>query len=162
MIAFPSMFGYPFKGLAADAALRMPIFRQLLVSIGVIDASRKSATAALKAGHTVGISTGGVAEVFETDSATGDEAIVLRERKGLIKLAIRTGSPLVPSYLFGNTKLFSLYAGGENGSTLHSFLKNLSRRIGFATIVFWGRFCKFHANIRVLYCGTCLLYSLLI
>lgn len=44
MISFPSLMGFGFKGLAASAALRLPIFRQLLSSIGVIDASRKSAT----------------------------------------------------------------------------------------------------------------------
>lgn len=49
MIAFPSLMGFGFKGLAASAALRLPIFRQLLSSIGVIDASRKSATKVRKA-----------------------------------------------------------------------------------------------------------------
>lgn len=44
MIAFPSLMGFGFKGLAASAALRLPIFRQLLCAIGAIDASRKSAT----------------------------------------------------------------------------------------------------------------------
>eukprot|EP01032_Pedospumella_encystans_P019864 gene19864-22578_t len=136
MIAFPSLMGFEFKGLAASAALRLPIFRQLLCSIGVIDASRKSATKALNANRTIGISTGGVAEVFETNSATGDEVIVLKSRKGLIKLAFRTGASLVPCYLFGNTKLFSLFTGGS----LHSFFKRLSRKLGFATIIFWGRF----------------------
>ena len=105
MIAFPSLTGFAFKGLAASSALRMPVFRQLLCAIGVVDASAASATKHLKQGYTLGISTGGVAEVFETNTVTGDEAIVLRERKGLVKLAIRTGTALVPSYLFGNTKL---------------------------------------------------------
>ena len=44
MIAFPSLMGYSFRGLAASAALRLPIFRQILCTIGAIDASRKSAT----------------------------------------------------------------------------------------------------------------------
>lgn len=44
MIAFPSLMGFGFKGLAASAALRLPIFRQLLCAVGAIDASRKSAT----------------------------------------------------------------------------------------------------------------------
>lgn len=140
MLAYPLITGSSFKGLAASAALRMPIFRQLLTPMGVIDASAASATRHLKQGYTVGISTGGVAEVFETNSLTGDEAIVLRERIGLVKLAIRTGAALVPSYLFGNTKLFSMYAGGDTGTAPHSFLKALSRKIGFATILFWGRF----------------------
>ena len=44
MIAFPSLMGFSFRGLAASAALRLPIFRQILCTIGAIDASRKSAT----------------------------------------------------------------------------------------------------------------------
>jgi hypothetical protein len=44
MIAFPSLMGFSFKGLAASAALRLPIFRQILCTIGAIDASSKSAT----------------------------------------------------------------------------------------------------------------------
>ena len=44
----------------------------------------------------VGISTGGVAEVFETNCPSGDEVILLKERRGLIKLAFRTGAELVP------------------------------------------------------------------
>lgn len=67
-----------------------------------------------------------MAEVFETNSASGDEVIVLKSRKGLIKLAFRTGASLVPCYLFGNTKLFSLWTGGS----FHSFFKRLSRKLG--------------------------------
>ena len=135
MIAFPVFNGYSFRGLAASAALSMPIFRQLLRGVGAIDASRPSATKALNKGLTVGISTGGVAEVFETDN--DDEVIILRERTGLIKLAIRTGAALVPCYLFGNTKLLSLWAGGSVGFEL---LRTISRKIGFALIFFFGRF----------------------
>jgi len=54
-----------------------------------------------------------------------------------VKLAFQTGATLVPCYLFGNTKLLSLWTGGSLG---HNFLRNLSRKIGFAFIVFWGRF----------------------
>lgn len=43
MIAFPSIAGFSFRGLAASAALRAPIFRQLLCTIGAIDASRETA-----------------------------------------------------------------------------------------------------------------------
>ena len=38
--------------------------------------------------------------------------------------------------------VYSLYAGGAPGSFMHGLLERLSRRIGFATILFWGRFCK--------------------
>lgn len=82
---------------------------------------------------------GGVSEVFETNTVTGDEAIVLKERIGLIKLAVRTGTPLVPCYLFGNTKLYSMWTGGA-GSDMNEYLRTISRKLGFATIMFWGRF----------------------
>lgn len=44
MIAFPSLMGFSFRGLAASAAVAMPFFRQFLCTIGAIDASRSTAT----------------------------------------------------------------------------------------------------------------------
>lgn len=82
--------------------------------------------------------------MFETDN--DDETIILRERIGLIKLAITTGAPLVPCYLFGNTKLLSIWTGGSYG---YSTLRDISRKVGFALILFWGRFGKI-----VLTCST--------
>ncbi len=129
MVSFPFMAGFHFKGLAATLAVRMPIFKQILGSIGTISASRDSAVAAIEAGYTIGrflpplffwgggreggggvqlhcatsysmhlcnnnanvfnvncnynstgISTGGVAEVFEKQEGVS-EAIILRSRK---------------------------------------------------------------------------------
>lgn len=86
----------------------------------------------------VGISPGGVAEVFETNAK--DECIYIKERIGLIKLAIRTGADLVPCYLFGNTKLLSCWAG-EGVPGARTVMEFVSRKIvGFATIVIFGRF----------------------
>ena len=138
MILWPSVCGHHFYGLASSAALRAPVFKQIMKSIGCIDASRETARRALaKYPYTLGISTGGVAEVFETNR--DDEVILLKERIGLIKLAIRTGAALVPAYEFGNTKLLSCWAGeGIPGG--HSFLQKLSRRLGFALIIIHGRF----------------------
>jgi Diacylglycerol acyltransferase len=110
-----------------------------LRTIGIVDASRDSARRSLENyPYTIGISTGGVAEVFETNSS--DECILLRERVGLIKLAIRTGADLVPCYIFGNTSLYRCWAG-EGIPGLPRLLERFSRKVaGFATIAFWGRF----------------------
>lgn len=137
MLLWPQLTGHHFHGLAANSALRVPGFKQILRSLGVIDASRQSARHALERfPYTIGISTGGVAEVFETNG--DDECILLKERIGLIKLAIRTGADLVPAYLFGNTKLLGCWAG-EGVPGLHPFLEKISRKIGFALILFFGR-----------------------
>jgi hypothetical protein len=63
---------------------------------------------------TLGISTGGVAEVFETNCPSGDEVILLQERRGLIKLAFRTGAELVPWFVFLSSPSLSI---------IHSFLR---------------------------------------
>jgi len=137
MISWPLLTGHHFIGLAANSALRVPIFKQILRSIGVVDASRSTARKSLETfPYTIGISTGGVAEVFSTNAA--DECIILQQRVGLVKLAIRTGADLVPCYLFGNTKLLSCWAG-EGIPGLHGLLEKVSRKIGFATILFFGR-----------------------
>jgi 1-acyl-sn-glycerol-3-phosphate acyltransferase len=137
MLAWPTLCGQTFRGLAASAALRVPIFKQILRSIGIIDASRHVARKTLENGDSLGISTGGVAEVFETNS--DDECIVLKQRIGLIKLAIRTGSDLVPCYLFGNTDLLGCWAG-EGVPQGRSVLEWISRKVGFALIIIYGRF----------------------
>jgi hypothetical protein len=95
MLVWPILTGHHFLGLAANSAVRIPVFKQILKSMGVVDASRETARKSLESSpYTIGISTGGVAEVFETNA--GGECVILKERIGLIKLAIRTGADLVP------------------------------------------------------------------
>ena len=143
ILTYPTICGHSFRGIASSAALRPPIFKQVLRSIGIIDASRHIARSHLEEGGkeggkwSIGISTGGVAEVFETNA--NDECIVLKERIGLIKLAIRTGADLVPCYLFGNTKLLSCWIG-EGIPYGRTILEKISRKLGFATILVSGRF----------------------
>lgn len=139
MLIWPILTGHHFWGLTASAALRVPVFRQFMKAIGCIDAGRKHARHALEHyPYTIGISTGGVAEVFETNAA--DECVLLKERIGLIKLAIRTGADLCPCYLFGNTKLLSCWSG-EGIPYGRQVLEWLSRKVlGFAAILMFGRF----------------------
>jgi len=137
MLAFPPIFGQTFRGLASSAALKTPIFKQVLRSIGVVDASRDVARKTLEGGESIGISTGGVAEIFFTNAA--DECILLKERIGMIKLAIRTGASLAPCYMFGNTKLLNCWAG-EGVPGARFVLEKISRKLGFATILIYGRF----------------------
>mmetsp|Transcript_22735 Transcript_22735/g.37636 ORF Transcript_22735/g.37636 Transcript_22735/m.37636 type:complete len:364 (-) Transcript_22735:57-1148(-) len=136
--AWPSRFGFGFRGLAASSALRVPIFKQILRCIGVVDASRHVARKAIEEDGAIGISTGGVAEVFETNA--DDEVVLLKERIGMIKLAIRTGSELTPCYIFGNTQLLDCWAGEGLPFNGKSHLNWLSRKVGFALILIYGRF----------------------
>ena len=109
MVCHPSLTGLFCRGLAARAAVTTPIFKQILRSIGIVDANRATARRVLEKPSVLGISTGaylgkcengahqqrniinvdllicfvdssgGVAEIFETNN--DDEVILLRERK---------------------------------------------------------------------------------
>ena len=137
MLIHPSLAGVVCRGLAARAAVSVPIFKQLLRSIGIVDANRVTARRVLEKPSTLGISTGGVAEIFETNN--DDEVILLRERVGLIKLAIRTGADLTPCYVFGTTKILGCWTGeGIPGG--RGMLQALSRKVGFGLILIFGRF----------------------
>jgi hypothetical protein len=135
---WPSRFGFTFRGLASSSALRVPIFKQMLRCIGVLDASRHVARKAIEEDGAIGISTGGVAEVFETNA--DDEVVLLKERIGMIKLAIRTGAELTPCYIFGNTQLLDCWSGEGLPFNGKYHLNWLSRKLGFALIFIYGRF----------------------
>lgn len=136
MLALPDIMGFSIRGLGASSIFWTPVFRQIMGTIGVIDASKASAKSALEQGFTIGISSGGVTEVFETNEA--EQTVVLKDRKGFVKLAFQTGADIVPCYVFGNTETLSMFAGG--GGIATTILRHISRKIGLALIFFWGRF----------------------
>jgi diacylglycerol O-acyltransferase 2, plant len=137
MLCHPSLTGIICRGLAARMAVATPIFKQILRSIGVVDANRLTAQRVLEKPSCLGISTGGVAEIFETNN--DDEVILLKERVGLIKLAIRTGADLTPCYIFGNTDILSCWTG-EGIPGAKDVLSRLSRKLGFGLVLIFGRF----------------------
>ena len=70
--------------------------------------------------------------VFE--STVGHNAIVFKNRRGLVKLALETGSDLLPCYVFGGTDFYHNLATGTN------ILARISRKMKAGVTVFWGWF----------------------
>ncbi len=62
---------------------------------------------------------------------------VLATHKGFVKLAIETGSSIVPVVAFGENDAFDTYVP-ERGSRLDKALKLVKKYTGFATPLFWG------------------------
>merc|ERR1712087_216708 len=58
--------------------------------------------------------------------------VFLKQRKGFIKLALRSGADVIPIYLFGNTTVLAALTAGP--------LATLSRKTGISMTFFWGRF----------------------
>lgn len=111
MLAIPRFGGFYVRGVAASAVLNFPIVGNLLRILGVVDASRDIVRQCLNDGWMVGISSGGIAEIFETnsDSSASTECIILKSRGGICKMALQTGSDIIPGYAFGNSKPMTLW-----------------------------------------------------
>lgn len=82
----------------------LPFWRDLLLGIGFIDASFRSLKAALGLNRSVAVVLGGAAEAL--DSHPGTNNIILKKRRGIFRLALRTGTPLVPVFVFGENDLY--------------------------------------------------------
>lgn len=85
----------------------IPFYRELVMSYSVIPASKKSLSYLLgypDGGNIVGLAVGGAEEMLYCKPE--NYTIILKKRKGFIKLALENGSPLVPVLAFGETDLY--------------------------------------------------------
>jgi 1-acyl-sn-glycerol-3-phosphate acyltransferase len=101
----------PLHGTAHDALMAAPVIGSYFRRMGVLPAAADSITAALAAGHDVALWPGG-----ERDSlrpwTQRDEAI-LAGRQGFVKLAIRSGVPIVPIATVGGADSMPVLATGR-------------------------------------------------
>lgn len=139
-ISLPRITGLYIRGLAATALLMVPFVGSRLAALGLVDASRENARKMLLADWSLGISSGGINEIFEThvpsglDAHGGCETIILKSRGGICKLALETGAYLVPSFIFGNTLCLRVW------SDPWGLMRGLSRRLRISVCFFTGRF----------------------
>jgi 2-acylglycerol O-acyltransferase 2 len=119
----------PINGLGAPAALNAPIWGKCLRLMGLVDCRRENALRTMARGRTIGLLPGGISEIFFNSADI--ECMYIRKRKGFVKLALRSGRPLVPCYTFGNTQVFHCFGGKR--------LKKISELLRACVTVFWGR-----------------------
>ncbi|GAB6029648.1 Diacylglycerol O-acyltransferase 2 [Chamberlinius hualienensis] len=93
--------------ISLDSLFLLPAIRDALICFGNCASSKKSLEYILKKkgkGNLVILLVGGVDEVAE--SKPNEMTILLKKRKGFVKLAITTGADLVPSITFGENEVF--------------------------------------------------------
>ncbi|KAK0751584.1 diacylglycerol acyltransferase-domain-containing protein [Schizothecium vesticola] len=98
--------------LTLDSNFRIPLYREYVLSLGIMSVSKQSITNILSRGgrngegmgRAVTIVVGGARESLEAQPGTLH--LVLAERKGFIKVAVRTGADLVPVLAFGENDLY--------------------------------------------------------
>eukprot|EP00658_Telonema_sp_P-2_P023159 TRINITY_DN19272_c0_g1_i5.p2 TRINITY_DN19272_c0_g1~~TRINITY_DN19272_c0_g1_i5.p2 ORF type:complete len:176 (-),score=40.77 TRINITY_DN19272_c0_g1_i5:258-785(-) len=101
--------------------------------MGAVSATKANAVKSIQNGFISGVSPDGIAGIFEVNDP--DEVLVILERRGIYKVAIEAGVPIMCSWTFGTTQTFSASWGGKG-----SLLPELSRMFRTSLFVFWGRF----------------------
>ncbi len=129
-------FDDPLMGLAFDAIFGVPGWRELMRKIGQMPASMENAEAALGDGRSVLLYPGGSYEVFRP--WTERNRIVFHRRKGFVRLALKTGVPVVPVVGHGGHETTFVLTRGER---LAQWLSAERVRMDGAPILFqlpWG------------------------
>lgn len=106
--ASAEVFG-TFRPVVASATKFFPMLRTILEWLRQVDASRRDVDRALAQGHRIGLAPGGISEMFEGYPKAGrhpdEECLMLKSRKGFIRMALKHNVPIVPIYTFGSSKL---------------------------------------------------------
>jgi 2-acylglycerol O-acyltransferase 2 len=109
---------------------QLPFYRDLLLALGICSVSRRSCQNILRQGpgSSITIVIGGAAESLSARPGTAD--LTLRKRLGFIKLAIREGADLVPTFSFGENDIFS-QLDNHRGTRLRTIQKRFQKAFGF-------------------------------
>lgn len=139
---------------AAPIVLKIPLIASLLKTIGYIPAKAKNIEEALtKKEQNVVIVLDGIAGMFQDQGAKKlidkldgivashtpgfkkpvYEKAYLKKRKGIVKIALRTGTPIVPVYGFGHTDLWTIKVDP------FGILQRLSLAVEASITPFFGR-----------------------
>jgi len=130
---WPSLFpGLEYRVLGATPMFWVPLCREMCLWLGGVDASRSTAENLLKSGCSLHIYPGGSKEIFETRPGSKETTLILKERLGFVKLAIRFGADLVPVVGFGEKEIYHKLHINED------VRKWFLRTLRIPLLVFWG------------------------
>ncbi|XP_006875487.1 PREDICTED: 2-acylglycerol O-acyltransferase 2 [Chrysochloris asiatica] len=118
---------------------RAPFFRDYIMAGGLVASDKESAIHLLsrkEGGNFLAIIVGGAKEAL--DARPGAYRLLLKNRKGFIKLALMQGAALVPMFSFGENELFN-QVNNPPGSWLRWVQNHLQQVMGISLPLFHGR-----------------------
>jgi 2-acylglycerol O-acyltransferase 2 len=142
---FPKLFpGITNTLLTLDGNFRIPLYRDYILAMGLGSVSRESCELHLSKGgldnsgmgRAITIVIGGAAESL--DAKPGTLRLVLKKRKGFVKLALRQGADLVPVLAFGENELYK-QVDPDQHPWLHKFQLLIKKLLGFTIPLFHAR-----------------------
>lgn len=130
--------------LTLDANFRVPLYRDYALRMGLASVSRESCENILSKGgpngegmgRAITIVIGGARESLDAKPKT--LKLVLKRRKGFVKLAIRTGADLVPVLAFGENDLYDQLDTNQH-PYVHKGQMLIKKLMGFTVPLFHAR-----------------------
>uniref|UniRef100_A0AC34FEZ2 Acyltransferase n=1 Tax=Panagrolaimus sp. ES5 TaxID=591445 RepID=A0AC34FEZ2_9BILA len=132
-------FKLDFRIVTLPINFRIPFHRDLELALGLISSDADSIEYTLSLdtkGKAVCIVPGGAEESL--DAHPGNYDLTLKQRKGFVRLALKTGSDLVPVYNFGETSIFHQIPNAR-GSFIRKMQQAFKSATGIAPIICCGR-----------------------
>lgn len=122
--------------MVTSAIFSIPFLRQVFTWIHCYPASKEFFIKKLRDDKTsLVFNASGVRGVTYMDPKKPDDVtLFLRNRKGFIKIALETQSPIVPAFCFNLIGSYNFWLPKKN-----ALFMRISRKIGFAPLIFWGR-----------------------
>jgi len=131
----PGRVGETNAALMTSAVFKIPIIKQVYTWVKGAPVDKHTFLTRLQNGESLAFVPGGVQEVLNMDPKKPNEIpLYIKDRKGFVKLALQTGSPIVPVFFFGLHGSFGYYV--PRGI----LISKIARTIGFLPVLFWGRF----------------------
>ncbi|XP_004632638.1 2-acylglycerol O-acyltransferase 2 [Octodon degus] len=118
---------------------RAPFFRDYIMCSGLVTSDKESAAYILSrkgSGNLLAIVIGGAQEAL--DARPGTHMLLLRNRKGFVRLALTYGADLVPIFSFGENEVFK-QVENFSGSWLRRIQNQLQKIMGVSLPLFHGR-----------------------
>ena len=112
---------------------KLPIIREFLLAFGFQSVSKKSCDYILSRGRSLLIVIGGAQEAMYVSET--NYKLIIKQRRGFFKLAIKHGVPLVPVFNFGENSVYT-YVPSPTWDRLQSLIKNA---FGIVMPLFHGR-----------------------
>lgn len=132
--------------LTLEANFRIPLYRNYALAMGINSVSRESCENILSKGglnnegmgRAITIVIGGARESLDAKPDSSTLKLILKSRKGFVKMAIRTGADLVPVLAFGENDLYDQLSGAEH-PFIHKMQMLVKKFAGFTVPLFHAR-----------------------
>jgi 1-acyl-sn-glycerol-3-phosphate acyltransferase len=98
------------RGLTDRRIFRIPLLRQIFMDLGIVVANPETGQALLEQEEIVTIMPGGSREAFKPSRERYQ--LMWKRRKGFVRLAMQTGSPIIPAVCIGNDELYHVFFDG--------------------------------------------------